>query len=420
MKKNSLMTLFLASVSMLAAQAEDWTRFRGPEGLGAANDQNIPTSLTEKTTLWRVEIPGRGYSSPIISKGKLFTQSAGEKGDKRLMLCYDANNGKQLWSKELTGKFAKTHAKNSLASSTPTADGERVYAIFWDGAEISLSAWDYEGKQLWSNNLGKFASQHGAGLSPIVAGGKVIVNLDQDGKAELQAYDATSGKLAWSQPRKAYRACYSTPFILKKEKEEELIVASTAGVTSYNIETGSTNWNWTWTWEAKGKGKISALRNVGGPIYHNGLIYAISGDGGGDRHMVAVKSDGSGDVTKSALAWEMKTGTPYVPMPVAKDGMLFWITDKENVAYCADAATGKVHWKERLGGSGQVYTSPILVNGAIYSINENGQVFVFKAAKEFEMIDQSDLKEGVYASPAVANGKLYIRGEKTLICFGKK
>jgi outer membrane protein assembly factor BamB len=418
----------LACLGLVATStlfAADWPRFRGPEGLGTADDKAIPVTFGPKDALWTTAIPGKGNSSPIVSNGKIFLQTASEDAARRMLVCVDAATGKIDWSKETRGGFAKTHNKNSLASSTPAADGKHVYAVFWDGKTISLTAWDFAGKELWAKNLGGFVSQHGPGLSPIIVGDKVILNVDQDDLAEVIAFDAKTGDQIWKKSRTAYRACYTTPFVWTRDGKPSVVVASTAGVTAYDPADGAVVWNWTWIWKpaAKGKGKAGPggpLRHVGGPILHDGMIFASSGDGGGDRHMVALKADGTGDVTPTALAWEKTKTTAYVPMVLGRGDYVFWIADKENKAVCANAKTGEIMFEERLSGSGEVTASPVLIDGKIYSINEGGRVSVFAAEPKYKLLAENDLKEGVYASPAVADGKLYIRGTSHLFCFGKK
>ena len=144
--------------------AADWPRFRGPNGTGIVDDPGVPAKWGLNDVLDKVEIPGRGNSSPIISKGKLFLQSASDDGSERMMLCYDARTLKHLWTAKVPGGVGKTHSKNTLASSTPAADGERVVGLFWDGRDISLHAFDYAGKDLWHTPIGSFTSQHGVGL----------------------------------------------------------------------------------------------------------------------------------------------------------------------------------------------------------------------------------------------------------------
>src|SRR5579863_6832642 len=154
--------------------ASDWPRFRGPNGTGIASDAAVPVEIGEQHNLkWKVEIPGAGNSSPIVSKQKIFLQTASADGSQRLLLCLDIHNGKTLWSRPAPGGTAKTHPKNTLASSTATADGVRVYVPFWDGRNLSMSAFDYDGKELWNTDLGPISTQHGAGQSPVVVGDKV-------------------------------------------------------------------------------------------------------------------------------------------------------------------------------------------------------------------------------------------------------
>jgi outer membrane protein assembly factor BamB len=408
-----LLGLVMALSSL--APAADWTRFRGPNGSGISTDA-LPSEWKESDYLWKVTIPGVGNSSPIVCQGKIFLQSATADGQQRRLICFDAKTGKVLWNKEVAArpipKEQKIHPLNSTCSSTPATDGERVYTIFWDGRGLNLIAWDYEGKTLWNKELGTFASEHGAGLSPVVYGGKVYVNLDQDRKAEIIAFDAKTGEEKWRQKRQPLRACYTCPAILEGQGQTQLIVANTSGITSYHPDTGKENWHWEWVFT----GKKGGLRNVGGPILHEGVVYALSGDGGGDRHMVAVTSDGN-----KKLLWEAKKGTPYVPSPIAMGNYLFWVTDKEGTAVCVDAKTGKELWAERLGGGGQFFSSPVLAKDKIYAINEKGTVFVFKASGDaFERLGKIDLKETVIATPAIADGKLIIRGEKHLYCVGKQ
>ena len=415
------MRRWMIALALLAGQqahAEDWLRFRGPNGTGTADDPAVPLKWTEKNILWKTAIPGKGYSSPIVVKGKVILQNSTPDDKARELSCFDEATGKLLWSKTLEGGAAKTHAKNSPASSTPASDGTSVFAAFWDGSDQWLGSWDLDGKPRWKISLGGFASQHGAGMSPVVHGGKVFVNNDQDGKAEIQAYNAADGKLAWKKARAPFRACYSTPFFTPVDGKPALVVASTAGITAYDPDTGSEKWAWEWKFAS------SPLRTVASPIEHQGLIYAASGDGGGDRSFVVIDPMSKG---KPELVWEMankakkgpaaeKTSTPYVPTMLAHDGHIFWVTD-QGLAACLDAKTGKLRWSERVG-SGGISASPVLLNGHVLGVTEDGTVFAFKAAAEFEQVLKFKLNETTLASPAVADGKVFLRTAKHLIAVG--
>jgi outer membrane protein assembly factor BamB len=396
----------------LVSVASDWPRFRGPNGTGTSVDKNVPVSWTaDKGVLWKTKIPGKGNSSPITWGDRLFLQTASDDGKERQLVCIDTTSGKIVWTKASPGSTAKTHNKNSLASCSAATDGERVYMPFWDGNELSLSAFDFSGKILWTRGLGAFVSQHGAGHSPIVHDGKVIIANDQDGTAVLVALDAKTGKVAWETKRTPFRACYSTPFLLERPGEPiELAVASTAGLSGYDPATGKSVWNWNWTFPSK------PLRTVGSPIAAHGMIFVGSGDGAGDRHAVAIKVDGKGQLGDNSLVWEEKKMFPYVPTMLIHGEYLFYTNDN-GIAACHIAKTGEKVWENRLGG--KISASPVLIEDRIYTINESGETFVFAAAPEFKLLATNSLGESVLASPAVANGKLFIRGQQHLFCIGK-
>jgi outer membrane protein assembly factor BamB len=417
MQRFTLLTFAFVIPSLV--HATDWPRFRGPNGEGISADKDIPIKWDNKSgILWKVELPGQGNSSPIVWGKRLFVQTANHDGSERSLLCLDVTNGKTLWTKSVKGTKAALHPKNSFASSTPATDGKAVFALFWDGRELELRAFDLEGKELWKQDVGPFTSggknshsQHGAGASPIVVDDKVILNNDTDKFAKLQAFDAKTGKPAWQVDRPSFRTCYSTPFVLEKPgAPKELIVASTAGITSYDPKDAMVKWSYTWSFDGM------PLRTVASPIAGQGLIFINSGDGSGDRHLIAVKSNGEGDVSKTHLAWENKKQFPYVPTLLVQGDYLYYIADN-GFAGCCVATTGENLWHERLGGS--MSSSPVLIDGKIYVVNEGGDVFVLEAKPKFKLLAKSELGEGVFASPAVSDNRLFIRASDHLFCIGK-
>jgi outer membrane protein assembly factor BamB len=391
------------------SSASEWPRFRGPNGTGIASSEDIPVTWDEQSVLWKIELPGAGHSSPIVWGGRVFLQTASTDGKERSLLCLSATDGKQIWSAEIPGTRGRAHQKNSQASSTPATDGERVYAIFWDGKELGLSAYDFQGKLTWKRNLGPFKSQHGPGTSPIVHDGRVFIANDQDGTSVVQAFDARSGEPLWQVARPAFRACYSTPFVLAPQgAAAQLIVSSTAGVTSYEPQTGAEQWRWEWKFDS------SPLRTVASAIYANGLIFAISGDGSGARHAVAVKA-GAADKSQSPV-WENKKTMPYVPSLLAAGDYIYYAHDR-GLAGCCAAKTGETIWTERLGGP--VSASPVLIDGNVFAASEDGNVYVFRAAPSFTLLAKNSLGEPMLATPAVANHRLYVRTADHLYCIGK-
>jgi outer membrane protein assembly factor BamB len=402
----------LLALAAMPARAADWPRFRGPNGTGIVADADLPVRWSDNNgILWKAAIAGVGHSSPVIGGGKLFAQSASADGRERWLLCLDAATGKRLWQQAAPGHPARIHRKNSLSSSTPALDGRRVFATFWDGSSARLCAFDLEGKRLWEQDLGGFESQHGFGLSPIAVEGKVIVNYDQDGSAELLAFDAATGKPAWRVPRRPFRACYSTPLVRDLPGgSRELVVVSTDAVTGYDAATGRENWHCNWPRTRM------PLRTVGSPVVADGLIIAAAGDGSGDRLCIAVKP-GAGDVTATNLAWQDRKAFPYVPSILAWGQHVYNVNDA-GVASCHVARSGEILWQERLGGS--VTASPVLAGGKVYAITDRGDVVVFTAATTFKLLGRSSLGEAVSATPAIADNRLYIRGSKHLFCIGKE
>jgi outer membrane protein assembly factor BamB len=413
-----VVSLVSVVLGLTVAPAADWSRFRGPNGSGIA--EGVLPPIDPKAPLWKVEIPGQGRSSPVVVAGKVFLQTASSDGQSRSLLCLDATSGKTLWTRDVPAqpivkkKNQGVHAKNSLASSTPACDGQHVYCVWWDGSGVALHAYDLMGNEVWRTSLGGFVSQHGPGFSPVLHGGRVYVNVDDDERAELVALDAKTGEKKWTAQRKKERACYSTPFVLKRgDRPEELIVGTTHQITSYEPATGRVNWNFTVSWA----NQKAPLRVIGAPVYAGGLIVMSCGDGNGSRYMIAVNPDGPTPVR----AWEAdRDSLPYVPCMLAQGDLLFWIGDKVGgVACCAEAKTGKILFSERITTK-EPSASPVLVGNEILSVAENGEVVVFKAAREFEQVAKANLGEPVFATPAVANGRVYIRGGTHLFCFGDK
>jgi outer membrane protein assembly factor BamB len=399
--------------------AGTWEAFRGPGSKGVAEHQNLPVKFDKQNgLLWEAALPGMSNSSPIVWNDRVLTFTSTDNGSERVLLCFDAKTGKKVWDKSFKGHSTKLHKTNSLASSTPTTDGKAVYVAVWDGNDITIHALDMKGEPLWEKNLGEFKSEHGAGASPILYKDKLIFTLDMDGKSVLYVFDKETGKIAWSAPREAHRACYSMPQILENRPGgDELIVTSTTCITSYNPETGSRNWNWQWPWPAPKGGKKSGLRTIATSLEEKGVLVASSGEGGAGRLAVALKLPTVVGAQPTEV-WENKKEFPYIPSGLIHDGHFYFANDPGFVG-CWDMKTGKKVWYERMEGAGFI-ASPILVDGKIYAASEQGDVFVFPAAPKFELLARNAIGERIRATPAVADGRMFVRTDKTLYCFGKK
>lgn len=429
MTRTLLLLLALGGLSS-AAVADNWDRFRGPNGTGTANDKDIPVTFGAKeNVLWKIAVPGLGNSSPVIWGKHLFLQSASKDGKERMLICLDTTDGKTLWQKTIPGTTAKVHGINSLATSTPTTDGEAVYVMFWDGKDIIATAYDFQGGKLWSKNLGWFSSQHGAGGSPILYKDKLIFADDMDKEdyytktpvtrpSVLFALNKKTGQIVWETPREAVRACYSAPFLLHKagQAEPDLVIVSTTAITGYNLETGARSWE-SKDWQGK-KAKMP-LRTVASSALAGDVLIACSGDGRGDRLTVALELPGAGKTGAPQRLWDNDKDFPYTPSPLIRGENVYFVSDA-GYAGCYDARTGKRRWYERLTDSSNYFTaSPLLIDGKVYAAHENGEVFVFAAEPTYQLLAQNTLGERIRATPAVADGRLYVRGERHLFCIGK-
>jgi outer membrane protein assembly factor BamB len=404
-----------------------WDRFRGPNGTGTSDDKDVPLKFgADDKLLWKVEVPGVGNSSPIVWGKHLFLQSASEDGKQRSLLCFDTADGKLRWRKSIPAEPAKIRADSSLASSTPTTDGTAVYVSFWDGKEVLVAAFDFEGGKLWSKSLGAFNSQHGAGASPILYQDKLILANDMDKDdfttrvpnarpSVLVALDKRTGKLVWEAERVAERACYSAPFLLSRagQKNPVLVVTSTTAVTGYDVETGAR------LWEAKGwqehSGKVP-MRTVASPALAGDVLCVCSGGDAG-RYAIGLTLPAPGKAEAPRRVWENGKDFPYVPSPVARGEHFYFVNDR-GFAGCYDARTGKQEWLERVGES-SFYASPLLIDGKVYAASAGGDVYVFAAEPTYRLLARNALGELIRATPAVAGGRLYIRGERHLFCIGK-
>ena len=403
-------SLLIAVLVPLTVQA-DWTRFRGPNGQGTSEDITIPTEWTKtKNIAWKQEIPGAGHSSPIIVQGKVFLQSASDDGTKRSLFCLNEKTGNIEWVRSIAGEKTKQHKKSSFASGTAAADSDRVYVVYWTVPKLWVYSYDFAGKELWKYELGGHINEHGAAISPVVHEGRVYLNYDQDGASEVVCLNAKTGEKVWSMPRKAHRTVYTSPMIHTLESgKSELIVTSTTSLTGYNPETGKLNWNWEWSFAGK------QLRTTAVPLLTNNVLIQFSGDGGGSRSAVALDLNQN---TPKPL-WEIFRDTPNVPAGVIRGEHVYLLTDS-GLATCIEVKTGRKVWQER-ALTKAVSASTVLIGDKVLAIAEDGKAVSFRAVPSgFEKLSESDVGEAVFATPAIANGKLFIRGANTLFAIGKK
>lgn len=405
-----LQILLAAALLPTADPTTSWPRFRGPNGTGQGTGFAWPKTWDQQAIRWKVPLPGQGHGSPVVHAGRVYLQSATPQA--RLVLCLSVKDGSTLWQREVAGHTTKMHQKNSLASGTAATDGERVYFCHWDGDALTLAAYACaDGAPLWSVPLGKHQSQHGAGYSPVVHDGKVVVAHESDTLAEVVCCDAGTGKKLWTQPRKVFRASYCTPVVRRGPRGDEFVLASTPGITGYDANTGDVVWDWVWPFQK------APLRAVSSPVLCPGdILLAGAGDGGGDRDTVSVKLPASDSASAAKLRWQLRRDVPYVTCLLQHDDCVFYVADK-GVAGCLDLNTGKERWTQRLGGN--FTSSPLLIDGRILVCNEDGDLFVFAAdGQAYHALGRLRLGEPVFATPALADGRLYLRTHSHLVCLG--
>ncbi len=398
--------LVLAGLIAASAGAQEWTRFRGPDGTGIGTADGIPAKITTAHYEWKVALPGAGHSSPVLWGRKIFLTCEGPSRGSRQVVCLSADGGKVLWTWRDRFMSYRSNRLNSFAASTPAVDARRIYLTWVSGTKTLVLALDHSGKKVWQRELSDFAARHGAGTSPIVFDGVVLVGNDHAGrKSLLVGLDPETGKTRWSIARPSGPTSYMTPTIYRpKGKPAEVIFASCArGVTSVDPASGKINWSVSCNF---------SLKVVASPVVAGGMIYVSTGRGGG-RESAVIRPPVAGK--PAALAFRLDKEVPYVPTPIAVGDYVYVLNDNGTLT-CIAAATGKRVWREKL--SGVFYPSPVCIDKRIYFINNKGEMTVIQAGTTFKKLATATLPERTQATPAIANGRMYIRTRSHLICVG--
>ncbi len=432
----------VAAADSTQAPSADWAQWRGPFATGEAlPEANPPSEWSEQKNIrWKIAVPGSGRSSPIIWKDRIFITTAvptdkaadpdkvkaamadipefarkeAHAPDKILqfmVIALDRADGKTLWQKTVLEQapLAGTHADGSWASGSPATDGELLYAYF---GSYGLYAMTLDGEVKWSKNLGAFKTKanFGEGVSPVLCGDPLIINQDFEGASFIVALDRKSGDEKWRVARDEATS-WATPLLIRHEGRAQLVVPATKRIRSYDPADGKL------LWEIGGMtGNVIPC-----PVSDGNLVFCMSGFRG--AALIAVKlSAASGDLSAKteAVAWSAKANTPYVPSPVLSGGLLYYIKVNEGFLTCAEAATGKIHYAEKLPGAPVVFASPVAAGGRLYVPGKNGVTAVLKLGSKFEVVSINKLEDGIIASPAVAGSDIFIRGFRSLYCIGEK
>jgi outer membrane protein assembly factor BamB len=401
----------LAATQLLAAN--DWPEFRGPTGQGHSPARNVPTHWSATSNVvWKVEIPGEGWSSPVLADGKIYLTTAVTESTNTSLraLCLDARDGRIQWNIEILKPDQEAtqelHKKNSLASPTPIVRDGRVYVHF---GHMGTAALDRSGEILWRQTGLKYAPMHGNGGSPALVGDALVFSCDGETDPFLVALAARTGQVRWKTPRNSTASrlfSFSTPLAIEVDGATQIISPASGFLAAYDPADGHE------IWRVRYPEGFSVIPR---PVFAHGLLFVSSSF---MRPVVyAVKPAGAkGDVTDTHLIWKHEKGAPNTPSLLVVGDELYFVSDS-GIATCLDARTGSLHWSERLGGG--FSASPILTEGRVHFQNEEGVGYVLKAGKTFEVLAKNNLAERTLASPAVTDNTLFLRSQSHLWRIGE-
>jgi outer membrane protein assembly factor BamB len=420
--------------------AEDWPQWRGPLASGVSTEQGLPVRWSDtENVAWKAPITGLGISSPIVAGGRVFVTSQAGNGVVRpgprlvqsgnaanagerplgaglpavagkvifLVTAFDRASGKRAWQFELPaeGPLPSVHEKHNLASPSPTADNERVYAWFATG---QIAAIDHNGKLVWKKHLGAeygtFEINWGHGSSPVVHRDQLILLCYHEPRSYLLSLDARTGAVRWKVDASSGVTSYSTPLVVDAGGRSEIIVNSSTGVSGHDLATGQRLWHV----EETNRFPIPM------PLFHDGMIYTSRGYR--SSPFMAIKPGGKGNVAASHVSWRVPSGAPYVSSILHYNGLIY-MTGDVGVLTVVDGKTGDRVHQERLGG---VYSaSPVAGDGKVYLASEDGETIVIEASRTPKVLARNRLSARQLASPAISGGRLFIRSDDALFALGK-
>jgi outer membrane protein assembly factor BamB len=409
------------------ARGENWPGWRGPRGDGTSFEKNVSVkwdATQGENLLWKVPLQGTGHSQPVIWEDRILLVACDEGTEQRTLTCLDRAAGKTLWTKTvIRAPLESKHALNSYASGTPATDGKLVFVTFLEAdgrivpapnvgsprditaGKMVVAAYDFEGNQKWIVRPGDFISAHGYCSSPVLFENLVIVNGDHDGDSYIVALNRETGETVWKINRLHKTRSYVTPLIREINGRTQMMLSGSKHILSVDPHDGTEQW--------RIEGPTEQF--VASPVYDGKLLFMAAGYP--DYHVMAIRPDGSGDVTKTHVAWHETNAKCYVPSPVLADGYLI-VADDRGTVNCYAADSGKRWWQERLGKG--FSNSLVTANGLVYLVADDGLTKVIRPGRKLEVVAENPLGESIFSSPAIAEGRVYLRGEKHLFCIGEK
>lgn len=424
----ALISILILTATLFAQAPEPdryWAQWRGPRHSGVSHTANPPLEWSEtKNVRWKVEIPGRGFASPVVWGDRVFVLTAvptAISGDAQhaprgaetprgmhrfLVLALDRKTGKTIWERVAREQepHEGSHVDNGTwASSSPITDGERVFAYF---ESFGLYAYDLHGKLLWEKDLGdkRMRNEFGEGSTPALHGNTLVVVWDHQGDSFVVALDKRDGKELWRVARKEIDT-WATPLVIEVNGRAQVVVPAMERVRSYDLTTGAV------VWESDGL----TMNTIPSPIFSDGLLFLMSGFRGNDLKVIRV-ADAKGNIDGTdAIVWTLDRDTPYVPSPVLVDGILYFLKSNSGILTAVDARTGTPHYQnQRLQDVPNMFASPVSAQGRIYFPGREGTTLVIKSGPTFEVSAKNALDDGFDASPALVDNEIYLRGYKYL------
>ena len=402
-----------------------WPQWRGPHATGVSTFANPPTEWSEtKNIRWKVEIPGRGSSSPVIWGDRLFVLSAipiglegaaahSPRGGLRprdryrfAVLAIDRRTGKTVW--ERTAREEQPHEAShqdngTYASSSAITDGQRVYAWF---ESQGMYVYDMDGTLLWSKDLGDkiMRNQFGEGSTPVLSGDRLVIVWDHQGQSFIVSLDAASGRELWRVNREEIDT-WATPLVVELDGRRQVIAPGMRKIRAYDLDTGTV------VWESKGV----TMNPIPSPVFGDGMVFVTSGFQGNNLKAIRLAS-AKGDITGTdSIVWTLDRDTPYVPSPLLYDGILYLLKTNSGILSAFEAISGKPHYQlQRLEGLPEVFASPVGAGGRVYIAGRDGVTLVLRNGKTYEVLASNRLDDGFDASPALVDNAIYLRGYRYL------
>jgi outer membrane protein assembly factor BamB len=464
--------LLLVMLALVAAPGAEWSRFRGPNGSGLSETTGLPTEFGPgMNVVWKTDLP-QGFSSPIVYDQRIFL--TGFREDKLFTFAVDRRSGKILWEREAPrDRKEKLDPRNHPAAASAATDGVRVFVFFGD---YGLLGYDVSGKELWRKQLGPFNNIYGMGASPIIVGDTVVLACDQSTGSFIAAFDAKTGKERWRTPRPEAKSGHSTPIIYKPASgKTQILLPGSFLLTAYDAETGKRVW-----WVGGLSFELKSVPIIqGDTLFINGFgstenepgrrvsvpttadVFAAQDankDGklaqseipethakrarcfadldndqqlspqewdyykaamDSENGMLAIRLGGSGDMTEKSVKWTYRRSVPQLPSPLLYQNVLYMVNDG-GIVTSLNPETGALIQQGRLKGAiDRYYASPVAGDGKVYMASEKGKVVVLKPDGNLEPIAVNDLQDDIYATPALVDGRIYLRTRNTLYCFGK-